>query len=412
MRLTSLLADPLYSSRMASRILYISWEGSSTSYLESLFIPIFSGLQRLGWEFHILHFTWAGVSTRERLRHVCASHGIRYRSVRVVRKPRIPGILLTLVVGTFALFRAMRAWQIEILMPRSVVPGILVSLVGKLFRRPIVYDSDGLGIDEKVDFEGLSSGGWLHATLRLIELKVLNESAVVLARTAAGSQVLRVRAGSGVDANKFFVVSNGRFRKTGPASKIVDKNLNLGGRFTLCYVGSLGPQYLPDRMLAVASALRAEIPKFHFKVLTGNPGKAKYHLSKRGMLDANWIQLKTVRPGQIPDELQHCNLGIALRSEAFSTYAVSPLKIGDYLSAGIPVVGSSFSTITEDLVSSGVFFPTQGESVEEIVRWVCDRVVGQHADMARRSHAAAERFFSLQQAVLDYDTALNSLRSN
>jgi len=91
--------------------------------------------------------------------------------VRIWRTPRNLGALATAILGAIKVFVAAKRWNIDALMPRSILPLLTCMILHTASKMPIVYDSDGLGVDEKVDFEGLRAGGLVHLFLRVVEMK-------------------------------------------------------------------------------------------------------------------------------------------------------------------------------------------------------------------------------------------------
>ena len=125
------------------RILFITWDGPQTSYLEALFLPIFASLRGHGYEFCVLQFTWGDARHTDRARAACAEKGILYRRVEVWRTGAIKA-LLTASSGGRQVDRAVRDWSVDVLMPRSLLPGLAALLSRSSRTCPIVFDSDGL----------------------------------------------------------------------------------------------------------------------------------------------------------------------------------------------------------------------------------------------------------------------------
>jgi len=390
--------------------MFISWDGPDTNYLESLFVPVFAELNRYDWKFHILHFSWSTSAELTRLSEISALSGIPYRAVRIWRTPRNLGALATAILGAIKVFVAAKRWNIDALMPRSVLPLLTCMILHTASKMPIVYDSDGLGVDEKVDFEGLRAGGLVHLFLRVVEMKGLQVASVVLARTIEGKQVLRARGGSGVPEEKFHIVPNGRSAEPLSSKEIAFKDDSKDHKFMLCYVGSVGPQYLPIDMLKAAATLNLHIPNFYFLVLTRNLKQLQVALREAEMEHEDWIIAKTVPASKVRDELTQCHLAISMRQDAFSTKAVQPIKLGDYLLSGLPIIGNSVTTQTRLLEEEGVFFNLEGKCAAETLRWVEESVLPSRAKLAEKCVRVGRKFYTTTAAADEYNRALLAIR--
>ena len=137
-------------------ILFITWDSPETRYLERLFLPIFRGLRARGYRFHVLQFSWGSAQIAEARAALCAKSDIPYRKITIVRRLGAAGPFLSAVLGTRAINQAVSDWQIDTLMPRSLMPALAVLRMRKSARATlnIVFDADGLPADERVDFGG------------------------------------------------------------------------------------------------------------------------------------------------------------------------------------------------------------------------------------------------------------------
>jgi hypothetical protein len=227
-------------------VLFVTWDGPQVSYLEGLFAPIFERLVRSGHTFRVVQFTWADEAQRTTIRRACEVRKIPYTASPVPSRWGVPGVVLTMVRGAFAIRRDVRDHPTDVLMPRSTLPGLMIRWAGPA-ALPVVFDADGLPVDERVEFGALKAGGVVHRVLRAAESAVLRTADVVLARTAFGRDEVCRRAGRPPGDDRFRVVVNGRdeaeFRPHGAASDgEVRAALGVAEGPLVVYTGSLGPQ--------------------------------------------------------------------------------------------------------------------------------------------------------------------------
>jgi glycosyltransferase involved in cell wall biosynthesis len=391
-------------------ILFITWDSPETRYLERLFLPIFSGLQARGYRFHVLQFSWGSEEIAEARSSLCAKSDIPYSKINVTRRLGAAGSFSSAVLGARAIKQAVSDWQIDTLMPRSLMPALAVLRMRKSARDAlnIVFDADGLAADERVDFRGLSPHSITYRFLRDIEGQLLRRSDVVLSRTASARSILLARAGSALKPQNCHVVSNGV--DAGPFTDALQHFPKATKEpFTLCYCGSIGEQYRLPEMLDIAYKMKTRVPELQFRIFSQYQDVVQRALKDKGLYEENWIECKAVPSENIPEELAKCDLGIALREPSFSTQAILPIKLGEYLLAGLPVIGTPGVGNTEQLCEFGVFRSVEADHLEETISWVVDEVLPNRAMMLEKSHAAGKKYFSLESTVDSYETALSSI---
>ena len=67
-------------------------------------------------------------------------------------------------------------------------------------------------------------------------------------------------------------------------------------------------------------------------------------------MNADWVKVKKQKFDELHEALQEQDLGLALRSSSVTAKAVYPLKVADYLFAGLPVVGNVVADMESELV--------------------------------------------------------------
>ncbi|MEZ5754198.1 MAG: glycosyltransferase [Paracoccaceae bacterium] len=397
------------TGRAIRNILFITWDGPETRYLERLFLPILAGLAEGGWRFHVLQFGWGDEAVFEARAAACRAAGIPYRRAGVWRRGGGAGALLSALVGARAIRAAVADWGIDTLMPRSLMPALAVLRMGAAGRRGLrlIYDADGLTADERVDFGGLSPHGLTYRLLRDVEGEILRRADAVLMRTAAARAILLARAGGALAPGRCHLVRNGV--DPAPFRAALDGARDGAEGFTLVYSGSIGVQYRLPEMLDVAQALRGRIPDLRLRLLSPAQGAIRAALAERGLAGAGWITTESLAPDAVPAALCGCDLALALRQPAFSTQAVLPIKLGEYLLAGVPVIGTPGVGNTEELEAEGVFRSAEAAEREAMIGWVLDEVLPRREEMRARCHAAGLRHFSLAATVESYARALRAV---
>lgn len=399
------------------RVLFVTWDGPQVSYLEGLFLPIFAQLQSAGLQFHVLQFTWGDPQGWARARSACERASVPYRSVSVWRRPIGLGSLLTALAGGRLIRKLVRSWSIDVVMPRSNLPALATLYALRKQAFPVVFDADGLPLDERVDFAGASASGFVYRLLRDVEAEIVRSSNVVLTRSSKAAEILLARAGAGTAPDKFKIVRNGRdsakFAPSTPAERSGTRR-DLGfddGTPVLVYAGSLGEQYCVNEMLALFAAVKRRRADSKFLILSGSPEMARAALASKPSLAVD-TSIRSVSSDDVPRYLACADLGLSLRRRSFSMQAVAPIKVGEYLLCGLPVIASKGIGDTNMLGSEVAFLleKMDATSLERAAEWFCTNVIPVRATSIDNCRSVGLKYFSLDACKAAYLSAFDRLR--
>lgn len=404
---------------MTGRVAFVTWDGPAQDYLASLFFPIFAGLVARGWDLRVWQFSFAPperiAETRERARRL----GIGYEAFPVRRRPRLVGVPATLAAAAPQIAARVRSEGIDVLMPRAILPAGIVQLAEPWMARAgsaprIVFDADGLMADERVDFAGWRPEAPPYRVLRAIEARALRRADAVITRTRRAAEILAERDGTPGARAKIHVIPNPsdaeRFRPAGALERTTTRASIGAGPDTLvlAHVGSLGTQYAPETTMALARAVRARRPDTRLLLLTGQIDVATRLLAPG---DESWVHVDRVAPEEVGRLLAAADIGLAIRRASFSQQAVCPIKVGEYLLSGLPVVGSpGIGDVDEVLGEPGVGWMLRPDDADALV--TCAEALATWKPSARirsRCRARGLAYFSLPDGILRYDELLRSV---
>ncbi|MEE2602362.1 MAG: glycosyltransferase family 4 protein [Pseudomonadota bacterium] len=400
------------------RVLFVTWDGPQVSYLESLFLPIFSSLNKYGFQFHVLQFSWSPASVTNLRRKACEKSGCSYTPVSILRRPVALGSVISAVIGCRHIGKAMKDHNIDIVLSRSTLPALssLLALRGK--PQSFIFDADGLPLDERIDFAGQSPSNLVHRILRDIEAQGVRHADVVLTRSHKAISVLQARAGAGTSMAKFHVVSNGRDKSLFDPRDIADRlgvkqKLGIAADAPLIvYAGSLGPQYCPDSMLSLFKLIRQSRPDSHFLVLTGSPEVMIDLASGSDKALTASMTVMRVDANEVPAWLAAADLGLAFREPTFSMQGVAPIKLGEYLLCGVPVVATRGVGDSHFIDSQAGYLVDDGDkqTLASVSDWFINQVLPSRDDFRAHCRSVGVAHFSLESSVEAYRKALLSIK--
>lgn len=394
-------------------ILFITWDGPQTNYVEGLFLPVFKAIktQNKTFEFHVIQFTWANGARTNELKKLAESMQIYYTPVPVFRKPMVfLGSLMTLVKGVFFLKKYILTHKIDIVMPRSTMPAVMVNRLNLPGNVKVLFDADGLPLEERVDFSGLSKGSRQYRWLKNEETRLLKNSTGVLTRSEKSVEVHLNTIGKEF-RSKFNVVFNGRdtsiFKPSEENRESVRTLLGFSKEdIVFVYCGSLGPQYGWEEMMAIFKLYSESHNQSKLLLLTGNMEFALQRLPE-SLKDK--IIIQKVPNDEVPKFLNVADIAFAIRKPTFSMQGVAPIKLGEYLLMGLPVIASKGIGDTEKILENTphcfLFDHGVSSSVSEAVQFSEKNISANR--QAIRDFGVSN--FSIDNSAASYICALNKI---
>jgi len=387
------------------RLMFVTWDSADSNYVPSLFAPLLHSISDRGYQVSVLQFGTGGLDEK-RSREACEQLRLKYEFVKVPGLHQGLSVSLMILEGARRLVAA--AEKFDVLMPRSVVPAAMCLLARKLgCTLPICYDSDGLMADERVEYGQWSPIGMRYNIARDVEFQIIHHAKAILTRSRKGANILVNRAGPDIDSTKFHVVANSRnsdyFVPLG-VEEILRKRIELGldpNLPVVGYVGSLGEKYDIESMKSIFAILQ-HFGGFQLLFVTRQLELAHQELES---LDATIL---SAEPHQIPTLLGCMDIGLAMFKGHFSLKAVAPVKVGEYLLAGVPVVLSENAGDLPDHVNPDWAYVI-GECLdeEEFLKWVA--TILRNREYARASaRTFGEAQFSFDSTLESYLIALQS----
>lgn len=387
------------------KILFITWDGPQTSYMEGLFMPIFQEIQKQHphIHFHCLQFTWDNDGKVQQ--ETAKKYNINYTLVPIARKPVASlASFYTLLQGHRVIRRYVKAHQIDVLMPRSNFPAFMVNRAN--LNIPIVFDADGLPIEERIDFANLKRGSLMQRFLEHTEMNMLRKARTILTRSDKAIRY-HLEKQPTLEAGKFKKVVNGRdilkFRSNNEDRHRIRKELSVNfDTKLLVYAGSFGPQYGWEEMYTMVNELYKINYKFHFLFLTGSPEKIKELIPDEMR---NLFTVKRVDFNLIPSYLSAGDLAFAIRKPSLSMQGVAPIKLGEYLLMGLPTIASRGIGDTEELLQeipgTFLFDHHHSNSINKAIQFITT----ENGDRQNIRNKAIG-FFSLEESAKSYLKAI------
>lgn len=400
------------------KVLFITWDSDQTNYLESLFLPIFEGIQKQGdYKFLIAQFSWASKSEVIRIKNLAMEKNLDYFHLSVNRFPHpFIGTILTTLGGAFKLKNLISREDVKILMPRSTMPALMINRLQSWIKSKnlqVIFDADGFPLQERVDFTGMNSKSLQFRFLKKQETQLLHHANAVLTRSNRAIEI-HLQNHPDLKRFRFFKVRNGRDSNFFKVDEEVRIKLRAELKYSdedqvWVYTGSLGPAYAWNQLIEIFRYFIAQNEPVKLLILTKNLSFLKDRIP--GDLLSR-IQIHNIDYKKIPDYLNVGDLGISLRTPSPSLSGLFPIKLGEYLLTGLPILASIQVGDTEELIKKreemiGVDLAKEGFAKNVYQTWKNTGILNR---FEIRSWAMNE--FSLENSIKDYLIAMEFLEKS
>jgi glycosyltransferase involved in cell wall biosynthesis len=324
------------------RVLYVSQTGMTEPLGQSQVVPYLIGLARAGFRIDLITFEPedARPEAITRVREQLGDHGIRYDYM--VRRHAHD-------LGTKAREAAIALWRLlpralmrrpHLVHARATIAATVAHLTARLVPGArMLFDCRGLVADEYVDFGHWQRGSLRYHILKTAEMQLFRRADALVVLTDRLRCWLRDE-GLVAPTTPIEVipccVDVGRFAVSDEARARARVALGAGDRFVLTYAGNLNAWYCDDQMAELFAAVRRRRPAL-FAVHSRAPSdRLRQALARRGISDAD-VRIAAAAPADMPAALAAGDAAVSFAEARFSKIASSPVKVAEYLAAGLAV---------------------------------------------------------------------------
>lgn len=287
---------------------------------------------------------------------------------------------------------------------RSSTPAFFAALAARLFKLKFLYDADSVLSQEYVDVGHWPAGGVNHKIMTAIEANARRraDEIIVLTETLKRdfSEKFNVKKNIEVipccvDTEKFTLPPAAgaaerekRRREIGLAD---DEKL-------LVYVGKIGARYQVEKIFEFCERTRGEINARLLIVSRDAAARFDEIAARAGVERKNYF-VAAAAPAEVAGWLAAADAGLAFIKSAESERGASPVKISEYLAAGLPVLTTGGIGDLSDLIAR----EKVGAVVEDFAQAACVTAARRLADLwkdadsSARCRRIARRAFDLRE---------------
>jgi glycosyltransferase involved in cell wall biosynthesis len=254
--------------------------------------------------------------------------------------------------STKAVARIVNQNGIHLIHARSFIPALTGTLAKYFSKRPvkIIYDNRGLYIDEHIYNGRIRKNSVKEKIYRWLENFILKkcDSIVVVSKQFKVHLLSHSIFPVNKIKSKIEVIPN-RTRIFFSENEIHAKKSIPGGQIECVYSGSLTDWQGVQLFYNLFESLIKFFPNIRFKILS-------YEQNLLSNLPENLtglrekIKVKNVSQDKVAEELVTSNFGLILRKPILSSKVSAPIKLAEYLAAGLPFLVNENIGDTEEII--------------------------------------------------------------
>jgi glycosyltransferase involved in cell wall biosynthesis len=327
---------------MGGRVLYFSQTGMTEPLGRSQVLPYLYGLARLGWQIEVFASepASASIDTIDAVAAEMARHELRYHGTHRSASHSLPTKAWESASSLARLSRIALSLRPDIVHARSTLPAVVArTLTLMVPRSRLLFDCRGLVGEEYVDFGHWARGSLNHRLMSGAESMLFKSAQAVVVLTASLKRWLRTQGKVPAETPIEVVpccVDVDRFAPDEAARSAARRQLDAGDRFVLVYVGNLSSWYCEEEMARLFSAVRRRRPALFAIFSHGNTDRMRAALAAE-RISPDDVRIARLPPAAVPGMLAGADAAISFARPSFSKIASSPVKIAEYLAAGLPV---------------------------------------------------------------------------
>jgi glycosyltransferase involved in cell wall biosynthesis len=333
-------------------VLYISQDGIADHIGQSQVAPYILGLGERGYDIHLISAEKAGTEAIvAEYRQRFAAVGVRWTTI-AYHKPLV-GTLRDMLAMARAARRIMKTERITLVHCRSH-PTIPVGIAVKRWSgAKLLFDFRDFWADT-----GIAKRRFVpvYRLFKRLERPFIRASDHVNCLTQRAAEHLRT-AYPEQRASWSVIPCCADFALFQPSHTIAATRARLGiaaDATVLLYLGSIGPDYLLDRMMALFAQLRAIRADAVFLFVVNNAAEQIQAAAAIASIPAEAIRVTSAPRAGVPELVGCADLSVSFRRHGLNMVGCSPTKLGETLACGVPVIANTGLGDLDSLLSLDV----------------------------------------------------------
>lgn len=375
---------------------------------QSQVIPYLKELRRSGIKIILISFE-KKLRKKElpAIRNSLASYGIIWKPLTYHKYPAIPATILDIFLGTCFAFFYCKKYKVKIIHCRSYIAALIAYLINPFCKVSIIFDMRGFWADERVDGGIWNGSNYIQHNLYLffkyLEKKFIEQSDQVISLTETAKRFMEKNFKPKRDIVVIPCSTDLAFFSSHVTLQDRDiQKARESGKVILIYIGSIGTWYLLSEMLHFYKILN-EMTASVFLIVTPDSKEVIIKETKNASINLSDIIIRKSNRNDMPKWLGAADAGIFFIKPVFSKMASSPVKHGEMMASGLPVVTNSGIGDLDEIISRTGTGVIVNDWKSETMRKAAKRLLILIREKnTTRYLKAADAYYSLKNASAKY----------
>lgn len=385
---------------VAMKVLFIAYQAASDPLMES---QGFSYMRVIA-EKEAVQYSLLTFETRDSLassnEYISGlKNTIKWKYLMYLNRPRFPATCLNIILGIFAVFSILKKDNINVVHARGLISALIAFIPAKLLNVKFFFDTRGFLADKYVGGGLLSSSGLLYKMMKWGENALLKKCDFFTLETTSHARIIKETHCDLSDKMEVIPCCSDLAK----FDYSLNGNLN-SNSFNIVYLGKFGTWYLINEMLDFFKVLSSILPDSRFIFLTqDDPDRVGKPAKDKGIIDS---QIEIIKPlkESIPALLAGAGAGIFFINP-YKRYNSSPVKFGEYLACGLPVVSNAGIGDCDEIIERErvgvVITQFSGEEYKRAI-YELKKLLSEGEILRERCRSAAAKYFDLEMGAEKY----------
>lgn len=395
-------------------VLYISYDGMTDPLGQSQVLPYLVGLSELDYTFVIVSFEKSEHFEKNRVAvaAICEQANIIWHPLTYTKKPPIFSTLWDVYRLKRTILRLHKQYHFTHSHCRSHISAIGGAYLKRKANVPFIFDMRGFYADERVDGNIWNLKNPIFKTVfnffKRKERTFLKSAYATVSLTEAGEKI--INSWPGFENIPIDVIpccaDQHHFN-----SANVDKNKVITWReklkisesdFVVTYLGSIGTWYMADEMFLFFKRLLKQKSNAKFLLISADSASMIQQYATKHDIPSNHIVVQSAKRDEVPTLLSLSNISLFFIKPVFSKQASSPVKMGEILAMGIPIIANSGVGDVDAIIHD----TKCGLLIDHFTNEAYDEAIASIDELVKRDKSvftqASQKYYSLKEGVRRY----------
>lgn len=334
-----------------AEILYISYDGMTDPLGQSQVLPYLFGLSKVGYAITLISCEKKErfASRENAIRALCKANRIDWRPIIYTKRPPVLSTLYDIYKIKRVVNKILKEKRIQLVHCRSYIAALIGLELKRTKGIKFLFDMRGFWADERIDGALWSLKNPLYRLVyryfKKQEIAFLQHADYVISLTHCAAQEIRSWHHLTHQPHIEVIPCSADLELFNPNRITEAKQIVLRAQlslnqddFILSYIGSIGTWYLLDEMLEFFVQLKIKKPSARFLFITNDSASSIRSKAEQLQIPEQDIIITNASRDNMPLYISLSSYTLFFIKPSYSKKASSPVKQGEAMSMGIPIV--------------------------------------------------------------------------